>query len=84
MSVLEFQLNSMTSESNMKKGNGHEKIDEIGNHQKAYGAGMETSIASRSQMVFCFKVMTQGEVCEKKSKPDQTGGFRWLIVCRKN
>lgn len=34
-----------------EKGNGHEKIDEIGNHQKAYGAGMETSIASRVQPV---------------------------------
>lgn len=30
-----------------KQGNGHEKIDEIGNHQKAYGAGMKTSIALR-------------------------------------
>lgn len=30
-----------------EKGNGHEKIDEIGYHQKAYGAGMKTSIGSR-------------------------------------
>ena len=44
-------------------GNGHEKIDEIGNHQKAYGAGMKTSIAlrefnrSRDEINFNFHEM---------------------------